>query len=396
MHTVLLALAILTWLLALAWIFAGSQALFCLPRMPDLRGPRYAAPLPVASGPQLAVIVPARNEEDDVEECLQSLLAIEGIEIEILAVDDRSTDATGGIMDRVAARGRASGKRISVMHIAELPDGWMGKTHALALAARQATARWLLFTDADIIFAPDSLHRAMNFALSENADHAVLFPTLLHRTAGEKMMNAIYQVTGLTASRAWKVADPKSRATIGVGAFNLVRAEAYRAVGGFENLRLEVLEDLRLGYELKKAGFRQRVAFGPGLVSVHWAEGAGGLMRNITKNAFAVFRFRVRIAFPALMTTSLFLLWPLLALFGPWSLRIPALVCCGMIAMLYRLYERWTAVPVRYMLTYPLAAPMLVYAVFRSIIVTLVQGGIRWRGTFYDLSELRRRSGPIR
>lgn len=392
----LLALIIFTWLLALAWIAAASQAVFYLPRLPDLHDSRFAAPLPAATGPQLAVIVPARNEEADIEDCLESLLAIEGIEIEIFAVDDRSTDATGAIMDQVVARGRLAGKRISAMHIADLPEGWMGKTHALALAARQATAPWLLFTDADILFAPDSLRRAMNFALSEKADHAVVFPTLLHRTPGERMMNAIYQVTGLTASRAWKVADPKSRATIGVGAFNMVRGEAYRAVGGFEGLRLEVLEDLRLGYELKKAGFRQRVAFGFGLVSVHWAEGAGGLMRNITKNAFAVFRFRVRIAFPALLTTTLFLIWPLAALFGPWSLRIPALVCCAMIAMLYRLYERWTAVPVRYMLTYPLAAPMLVYAVFRSIVVTLVQGGIRWRGTFYDLSELRNRSGPIR
>jgi glycosyltransferase involved in cell wall biosynthesis len=324
------------------------------------------------------------------------LLAIEGIAIEILAVNDRSTDKTGTIMDRIAAQGRAIGKRISVLHIDELPAGWMGKTHALALAARQATAPWLLFTDADILFAPDSLRRAMNFAFAEEADHAVLFPTLLHRTPGEKMMNAIYQVTGLTASRAWKVADPKSRVSIGVGAFNMVRAEAYRAVGGFEKLRMEVLEDLRLGYELKKAGYRQRVAFGYGLVSVYWATGARGLMRNITKNAFAVFRFRTHIALTGLLVTSFFLLWPLAALFGPWPVRIPALVSCGVVIMFYRLYRRWTAVPALYVFSYPVAAPMLVYAVFRSVIVTLAQGGIRWRGTFYDLAELRRRSGPIR
>jgi cellulose synthase/poly-beta-1,6-N-acetylglucosamine synthase-like glycosyltransferase len=270
-HILLLVLLILDWLIALAWAASTLIALRMLPRIPDLRDEKFATPLGLAQTPMISVIVPARNEEQDVEAGLRSLLALESVAIEIIAVDDRSSDSTGSIMDRMAIEASASGKTLRVLHVSELPAGWMGKTHAMALAARQATAPWLLFTDADIFFAKDTLARAINFAEAEQADHVVIFPTLILKTIGERMMIAFFQGIAALSSRFWRIPDPKTKESIGVGAFNMVRADVYRAMGGFEALRMEVLEDLRFGFEVKRQGFRQRVAFGRDLVRVRWA-----------------------------------------------------------------------------------------------------------------------------
>src|ERR1700758_4858985 len=215
-------LLLLDWLIVLAWSIRIISALRNLPRIPNLLDARYAEPLPPRATPLISVIVPACNEEVNIEAALRSLLAIQSVPIEILVVDDRSTDQTGAILDRIAAEFRSG---LTVIHIAELPPGWLGKPHAMALAARQATAPWLLFTDADVFFAPDSLLRAINFVQAENADHLVLFPSLILRSFGERMMMAIFQLFAFLGARPWRVAEPASRDSIGMGAFNLVRAD---------------------------------------------------------------------------------------------------------------------------------------------------------------------------
>ena len=395
-HILLLVLLILDWLIALAWAASTLIALRMLPRIPDLRDEKFATPLGLAQTPMISVIVPARNEEQDVEAGLRSLLAIESVAIEIIAVDDRSSDRTGSIMDRMAIEASASGKTLRVLHVSELPAGWMGKTHAMALAARQATAPWLLFTDADIFFAKDTLARAINFAEAEQADHVVIFPTLILKTIGERMMIAFFQGIAALSSRFWRIPDPKTKESIGVGAFNMVRADVYRAMGGFEALRMEVLEDLRFGFEVKRQGFRQRVAFGRDLVRVRWAIGATGVIRNITKNFFAVFRFRVAITIAVCCGLFLFCAGPFVVCAGPASLRIPALVVLLMLVLLYRYYRRFTGISTIYALSFPLAACLVVYSILRSMTVTLARGGVQWRGTLYPLAELKKNAGPLR
>ncbi|MFY9937153.1 MAG: glycosyltransferase [Silvibacterium sp.] len=383
----------LDWLIVLLWTARILAALCNLPRVPNLLDPRYAHPLEPAQLPLITVIVPACNEEANIEATLRSLLAIESVPIEILAVDDRSTDATGTIMDRVASDSQT---RLTVIHVTDLPPGWMGKTHAMALAARQATTPWLLFTDADILFSPDSLLRALNLAQAERADHVVIFPTVILKTFGETMMVAIFQLFGILASPPWRISNPNSRDSIGIGAFNLIRADVCRAIGGFEFLRMEVIEDIRLGVEVKRAGYRQRVAFGPGLIRLRWVEGTRHFIRNLTKNFFAVFRFR---ALPALLACAVlipFCLGPFAALAGPLRFRIPGTLLFVTLFFVYRSFRRYNGIPSAYFLTFPIAAALLIYALFRSVIVTLLHGGIRWRGTFYPLSELRRNSGPLR
>ena len=135
--------------------------------------------------------------------------------MQIVAVDDRSTDQTGAVMEAMAqgredAAGRSIGFRSCTL--TELPPGWLGKTHAMSLAAQQATGEWLLFTDADVVFHPDALRRALAYAIWSNADHMVLLPTLLMRGWGERMMISFLQVLSIWAVRPWRVPDPHSQA----------------------------------------------------------------------------------------------------------------------------------------------------------------------------------------
>ena len=120
----------------------------------------------------------------------------------------------------------------------------------------------MLFTDADVLFKTDSLRRALAYAESEPADHLVMFPRMIMKRPGEYMMIAFFQTMFMFGHRPWKVADPSTDDHMGVGAFNLVRRRVYDAVGTYEALRMEVLDDMKLGKVVKKAGFAQRNVFG--------------------------------------------------------------------------------------------------------------------------------------
>jgi glycosyltransferase involved in cell wall biosynthesis len=387
----------LTWCIAFLWIWRTLAVLQNFPRLPNLLDETYAKQPENIVLPRISVIVPARNEAHAIEETLRSLMAQQGLSIEILTVNDRSTDGTGEIMERVAAEGRAQGKSIGVIHVDELPSGWMGKTHAMALAARQATSPWLLFTDGDIFFHKDCLRRVIQYAERE-ADHCALFPTLISKSFGERMMLSAIQVLTFLVWRFWRIADPKSlRDSLGVGAFNLVRSDVYRRIGGFEALRMEVLEDLRLGYEIKRHGFRQRIAFGRDLARVHWAPGALGIAHNLTKNIFAVFRFKPLVLLGASIGLVIFGLTPLAALFGPWPVRLGGIAAFFGSWLMFRYSgKNITGIPSGYVLVFPAAACLIVYSMLRSMVLNLARGGVVWRGTFYPLAELRRQAGRLR
>ncbi|ACO33665.1 MULTISPECIES: glycosyltransferase family 2 protein [Acidobacterium] len=391
-----LAVSIGNWMLALGWTWRVLTALYHLPRVPDLREDRYAAPPQQDRTPRLTVVVPARNEAAAVEGTLRSLLAQE-MPLDIIAVDDRSEDATGSIMDRVAAEALPEGKTLRVIHVTELPEGWLGKNHALALAARQATTPWMLFTDGDIFFSPDALPRALHHAESVRADHFVLLPTPILLTNGERMMMSFIQVAAAAGGRLWRVSDPAAKSeSIGVGAFNMVRREAYDGIGGFEAMRMEVLEDLRFGYLVKSSGYQQGVAFGPGMVRVHWAPGMVGILHNLTKNAFAVFRFQLPLILAACFGMMLAFLLPVVGWFGPLECRVASAMVAITIFLIYRFHRgfndfRWWG-----FLTFPVAGSLFIYAVLRSTLLTLWRGGVVWRGTFYPLRELRQQLGRLR
>ena len=386
--------AILLWLIAAWWLLCGLTALRGLRHVPNLWDISSTPPGGEPS-PQITVIIPARNEAAAIEATLRSLLA-QTIPVEILAVDDRSTDATGTIMDRVAAEPLPAGKTLRVLHVRELPAGWLGKPHAMAFAARHAATPWLLFTDADVLFASDVLSRALRFA-EPQADHMVLMPMLILKSPGERAMATFFQSMSLLWWRPWLIARADTHDSIGIGAFNLLRSDVYRAVGGFEAQRFQILDDVRLGVEVKRGGYRQRIAFGRELIRLHWAPGALGMARNLTKNLFAGFGFNPALLLGACLGLALICYAPIAGLFFPWPIRSAALLSLAMIALHYRLAGRYfSGLSLFWALTLPVAAVLVLYAMLRSMILTVARGGIVWRGTFYPLADLRKNIGSLR
>ncbi len=333
------------------------------------------------------------NEQEKVAACLESLLAQDYANLQILAVDDRSTDQTGAIMDALAAAHPAMFK---VIHISELPPEWLGKTHAMALAAAQSSSDYLLFTDADILFTPDAIRRSLAYAVESGADHLVTIPTTIIHRWDEAALLGFFQIFGLWAARPWKVADPKAkRDAIGIGAFNMLKRSAYEQVGGFEALRMEVVEDLGLARRIKRAGLAQRVAFAKGMVRVHWAAGVPGLIHVMTKNVFSAFRFHVSLLLFGCAWLAFFCVAPFLWILRPGGAHLPAGIAIAAILYAYRLVGRHSGISAWNGLLAPFAATVFIYTLLRSMVTTLRQGGIYWRGTFYSLKELRKNAAPL-
>jgi glycosyltransferase involved in cell wall biosynthesis len=377
------------WVVPAAWVWRAGAAALGLRTVPDLR--KLAPELQPAGEPTLTVIVPARNEAEDIRACLESLVRQDYARLQVIAVDDRSTDATGALMVRLAAQWP---ERLRVIHITELPAEWLGKTHAMALAARECRTDFLLFTDADVIFVPEALRLALAQAVAEDADHFVLMPTTIIRRWDEAALLSFFQIFGLWAARVWKVSDPKAqRDALGIGAFNMLRRTAYEAVGGYEALRMEIVEDLGIARRVKRAGLRQRVAFGRGLVSLHWAAGVPGLISVLTKNLFAAVGFRVEVLLGLCGFLTVFCVLPFGLVWVP-GFRWPALVAVGAIGWGYALMGRHSTLSAWNLLLAPFAAAVFCFGLLRSMVTTLKQGGVIWRGTFYSLVELRKHVVP--
>jgi len=375
-------------LLGAAWFSRVVDAGLGMPKVADIAGPEWAEAK--GKSPRVSIVVPAKDEEGTIAGVLRGLLALDYPNYEVVAVDDRSTDKTGARMDEVASAESAAG-RLKVLHLTELPERWLGKTHAMWMAGQQATGDWLLFTDADVFFRPDTLRRTLAYAESEKADHLVVFPTLVMKSPGERMMIAFFQTLFAFGHRPWKVADPKAKDHMGVGAFNLIRREAYARVGTYAALRMEVLDDMKLGKVVKNAGLAQRVVFGDGLLSIHWAKGALGVVNNFTKNFFAVMSFQWWRTVATAVGLLFLNLMPFVGVWfsSGWSRAGYALALLSMFAIYAGMSLRTKIAPY-YFFLHPVSTLLFNYALLRSMVVTLRDGGVTWRGTKYPLDELRK------
>ena len=400
-------------ILALAWFSRIIDAALGMPSVGDVSRPEWNRnPVSPAGNPRVSIIVPARNEEATIELPLRTLLNLDYDNYEVIAVNDRSTDGTGEIMERIAREsqrrstesqthhpltedtrkvGQPASVDLRVIHHTELPPGWLGKTHAMWTAASQATGDWLLFTDADVLFKPESLRRALAYAEAEPADHVVLFPQMIMMRPGEYMMIAFFQTMFMFGHRPWKVADPSTNDHMGVGAFNLVRRRVYEAVGTYEALRMEVLDDMKLGKVVKNAGYAQRNVFGGDLISIRWAHGAMGIVNNLTKNFFAVLSFQWWRTLLSAFGLAFLNFGPFLGMWlaHGWA-RVPYGIALGSMFLIYIGMSRRSAVPAYYFLLHPVSTTLFIYTLLRSTILTLWNDGIVWRGTKYPLEDLRK------
>ena len=379
-------------ILALAWCSRIVDAALGMPSVADISEPERDSKSIAASGnPRVSIIVPARNEEDDIEQSLIRLLELDYDNYEVIAVNDRSTDRTGAIMERVAQDQSPACSRLTVIHHQELPPGWLGKTHAMWTATNQATGDWILFTDADVLFKPEVLRRALAYAEAERADHLVVFPKMIMKSPGEYMMIAFFHTMFMFGHRPWKVADPKAKDHMGVGAFNLIRRSVYESIGTYKTLRMEVLDDMKLGKVVKNAGFAQRNVFGADLISIRWANGAMGVVNNLTKNFFAVLSFQ----WPRTVISAFGLAFlNLMPFFGVWLAhgweKVPFAITLGAMFSIYVGMSMRLGVPAYYFVLHPVSSGLFIYTLLRSMGHTLWNDGIIWRGTRYPLEELRK------
>jgi glycosyltransferase involved in cell wall biosynthesis len=342
---------------------------------------------PVAGGPRVSIVAAARDEARDIAAAAKAFLALEYPDLEVIVVDDRSTDATGAILDELAAHDA----RLRVVHVDVLPDGWLGKTHALQAGADRASGEWLLLTDGDVVLEPTTIGRAMAYAARTGIDHLAAIPDAALISGWPlKAFVAAFGIFFSVYTRPWRARDPRSRAHIGIGAFNLIRADVYRAIGGHRRIALRPDEDIRLGQIIKMAGYRQDVVCGAGHVMVEWYRSLGELVNGLMKNAFAGLNYSLPLV--AASTASLLLVnvWPfvgILATHG--AARLFNVVSAVCIVVIFWASTRYSSAKLRYVIGYPAAAILFAYIIWRSALLAVVRGQITWRGTAYPLSRLR-------
>lgn len=345
-----------------------------------------AAPRRGADAPRVSIIIPALNEERNIEEALASVLAQDYANLEFIAVDDRSTDRTGAILDGMAARDA----RLNVVHVTELPEGWLGKNNALQLGAERAGGDILLFTDADIVMHPKAISRAVGFMEERGIDHLAALPQLALGSFMTRMFVGAFGIFFSIFTKPWKARDPRSREHIGIGAFNMVRRAAYRACGGHTAIAMRPDDDLKLGKLMKRHGFRQEMVFGRGMLRVEWYATLGEAIRGLTKNTFAGVGYSVTVILFSTFFQFLLFVWPFLGILAThgWTRALNA-VSAAAIVWICHDTARFHSGGSLYGFFFPFSTLIFIYILWRSMVLTLVRGGIEWRGTHYPLERLK-------
>jgi len=378
-----LALA-LTFTAAFFWILNAIDVALGSRKIPALRD---IAPLDDADCPPVSILFAARDEEEKLPAALATFLALDYPRCEVIAADDRSEDRTSEILRAAAEKD----VRLKYVRIDSLPAGWLGKPYAMQKAFEQSSGEWIVFTDADVHFSPDVLRRAVAMAKREGWDHLTLLSSVEMHTIGEKVLLTFFGMGFLMGIRPWRANDSKSKGYTGIGAFQLLRRSAYEAIGTHRRLAMEVVDDMKLGKLVKAGGFRSGVAKGWKEVRVRWHAGLGNLIRGTTKNFFASSGYNLGVvSFQLVMMLATCVApWVALPFLRGWALLFDAIAVAMMIAIHTGVCIEVRASPV-YALTEPIGALIFCWMLARSTIVTLWNGGIEWRGTFYRLEELRR------
>jgi hypothetical protein len=349
---------------------------------------RLDAPPPPGPLPRVTAVVPCRDEARDVEACVRSLLAQDLPGLRVIAVDDRSRDATGAILDRVAREDA----RLEVVHVAALPPGWLGKNHACAAGARRAAGEWILFTDGDVVFEPDALRRALGVALVHGLGHLAAVPRFVAPGFAERAFVTSFAALLSPALRIWELPRRGTRAYFGVGAFNLVRRADYEAAGGHARIAMEVVDDVKLGLLLRRSGVPQGVADADGRVSVRWQRGFLSSVLGLVKNAFSAIEYRLRAAAGAAAGSAVLGGVPLAALaLGPGTAAralagAALLVACAHHAAYARRLSHGSGA--EGILAAPCALA-LGAVVLGSALAARWRGAVVWRGTWYGLDAVR-------
>jgi glycosyltransferase involved in cell wall biosynthesis len=371
-------------LIAVFWITYGLKVAYGAAHLPWLKD--FAA-TPDSDCPRISLIFAARDEQEKLPSALATLIAIDYPNLEIIAVDDRSKDATSKILDDFAARC----PRLRVVRVTNLPPGWLGKPHALQKGYELSTGDWLLFTDADVKFRSDALRRVVTLFRERRLDHLTLLGDVERSGFWDTVLLSFFGMGFQLATDPYQVSNPNSRSYVGVGAFQILKRTAYEMLGTHRRLAMEVVDDMKLGKLVKLNGFRSAVGIAQDAVSVQWHVGLRNLVRGVEKNFFAGAQFSAARATIQILALLLMNVAPYFGLiFGHGPVRILAAIAVLIATCFHLGVDMVMRYSPLYCLTLPIGAIIFAYMLLRSTIITLKQGGIVWRGTFYSLDDLRR------
>jgi hypothetical protein len=342
--------------------------------------------------PRLSVVVPVRDEVSEIGAAAASLLAQDYPDLELVLVDDRSTDGTAEVVDHLAA----SDSRVVAVHLSSLPPGWLGKVHAMQRGLERASGQLVLFTDADVHFAPCALREAVALVEADTLDHLAAIPRF--RSSGlvvDAVLATALRSIVAVAFPPWRVSDPRSADFFGVGAFNLVRREALERTEGLAWLRLETVDDMALGLLLKSSGARCQVVSAFSELGLHWHRSVAQVASGMEKAWVGVDRCSLPRAAALTSMALLAEVSPLAgvaaALCGPgFVARALGLALVVVAASALLTYARWSGASSLAALAAPLAAPLSAAISARAAVLGLRRGGIAWRGTVYPCQELLR------
>ncbi|MBL7132660.1 MAG: glycosyltransferase [Phycisphaerae bacterium] len=382
-------LGLYVFLALLYWLWSACCAVRLRRAVPLLAN---LEPPPPDRWPKLSVVVPARNEADTLEPAVRTLLGEDYPDLEIILVDDRSSDETGRIIDRIAA----GDARVKAVHITELREGWLGKVNALDRGLGKSSGRFVLFTDADVHFRTGTLQKAIAYCEQQGLDHLAAFPDVW--SAGfivDAMISVFLRHFLFFVSRACALDKVASRAFLGVGAFNLVRRKALEATDGFEWLRLEVADDMGLGLMMKRSGARCGAVAAFGHVGLYWYHSVAQAARGTEKAWATLSHFSVVRTFAIALVTLAVEMSPVLSLLPLATERLRAIGYVGLgvfVAFVFCVVHlsRWAKVRAVPALAAPLAVLPLAIIFIRAAMIGRRRGGVVWRGTLYRAETLRK------
>lgn len=351
------------------------------------------APLP-ADVPLISVCIPARNEERNIRRCVESALGQDYPRLEVIVLDDRSTDATPTLLQEIASRD----PRLIPIHGSDLPAGWAGKPHALYQAAASARGKWLCFVDADTFLAPNALSSVLAKVRETEADMFTVMTRQILGSFWEKVVMPLVMTALSVGFSPRKVNDPKRRDAIANGQFIFIKRSVYDAVGGHESVKDQIVEDKAISEQVKWNGYRLVVADGSQVVSTRMYTSLAEMWEGWTKNIYLGLRdhpFMLLLgAFGAALAliAALFLpVWPILGIIwyvngGGWMaigvLLQSLLVWIALISARAHVahgmgISRW------YAWTTPLGAGVFAAMMLTSAWKVISGQGVTWRGRTY-------------
>ena len=338
--------------------------------------------------PEVVIIIAIRNEETNLAEALQSVCQLQYPHFRILLINDRSTDKTPILIEDFAARYPF----ITTKHITELPPGWLGKNDALYQGYKASSEEWMLFTDADVLFHPLALKKAMQNVQEKRLEHLTVLPDVQSRS---QLLNSALSTFTLmieTRQRPWAIKDPKSSASLGIGAFNLVHRKAYEKAGTHQAIALRPDDDLKLGLRIKASGGKQDALYGKDHVGLEWYTSVAEFRQGLMKNMFSIYNYNFfkMLLFGVLPTLFVFVVpLPMLLLFGGNIEKLLAAIILLCQILLFSL-NKYARTKWWHTLLIPYAGAVMVYIMLKAGLLTLQQKGIYWRESFYPLKELKK------